>query len=161
MPIEATGYTMKQLLVDLREMPAQVRRGLKPALVRVCTPMVSDAKRNAGWSRRIPAAIKLSLTAKGVSIVVRVAKAPHARAYEGMAAGPKYYVGPPGHRSARNRPAYGNTFRHPLFGDTDVWVDQERRPFLMPAVRAHWHDVEPAIRKVVEDAARSHGARVT
>jgi len=133
---------MAQVVADLRAMPPEIRRKLRPRLLQVTRPMVNRAKANAGWSRRIPGAIGLSVTKNGVLIRVNVKKAPHARAYEGL--------------SGNNRSGY---FRHPVFGDEDVWVAQRERPFLLPAVQAYRDTVEPAIRGVVEDVARAHGFR--
>ncbi|MFO7164908.1 MAG: hypothetical protein DIU75_016385 [Mycolicibacterium hassiacum] len=135
-------YTMEHVLADLREMPAEIRRKLRPRLLQVTRPMVNRAKANAGWSRRIPGAIGLSVTKRGVLIRVNVTKAPHARPYEGI--------------SGNNR---GGFFRHPVFGNRDNWVAQRERPFLLPAVRAHAAEVRPAIMRVVEEVARSRGFR--
>lgn len=134
-------YTMRDVVNDLRQIPAKVRQQMRPTLVKAAEPMLRDAKRNASWSSRIPGAIRLAVTKKGVTIVVSASKAPHARAYEGIS-------------SDRT----GN-FRHPVHGHEDRWVTQRQRPFLMPAVNAHKDDVEPAIRQMVQDVAREHGFR--
>lgn len=139
--VTVAEYTMTDVVADLREIPAQVRRELTPALKRVAEPIVRDAKANADWSSRIPGAIRISVTKNGVLIVVNLKKAPHARAYEGMSSD-----------------RVGN-FRHPVYGNEEVWVSQRERPFLMPAVQKHIGEVQPAIEKVVEDALRARGFR--
>lgn len=135
------AYTISTVVADLRAMPPEIRRKLRPALRRCAEPMVREAKANASWSSRIPGAISLSVTKNGVKIRVSLSKAPHARAYEGMSSD-----------------RVGN-FRHPVFGDEDVWVSQRERPFLMPAVGHNQAAVDPAIRQVVESTAREHGFR--
>jgi len=123
--------------LDLKAMSTEVRREIRPALRKIARPMIKDAKDNADWSSRIPGAIRLSVLKRGVSIRVSRRKAPHARAYEGIAG--------------------RKTFRHPVFGDREHWVEQKTRPFLDPAVQAHAHKIRPAMVEIIEDAARRHG----
>jgi hypothetical protein len=121
----------------LRAMSRQVRSKTRPALKKAAEPMVAQARSNASWSTRIPGAIRLAVTARGVDIRVSSKKAPHARPYEGIG---------------------GNaTFRHPVMGNRDRWVSQDTRPFLMPAVRQHRRKVRAALIQVVQDAATAHG----
>lgn len=128
----------RQAIGGLRTMPADVRRKLRPALKQAAAPIVAEAKAKASWSTRIPGAIRVGVTKKGVEIRVRAKKAPHARAYEGLTAS-------------------GTIFRHPVFGDRDVWVAQRTRPFLLPAVRAHRDQVRKAVTDVVDQVAKEHG----
>lgn len=124
---------------DLRAMSAQVRKEVRPAIRRAAEPMVAQARANASWSSRIPGAIRLSTTKRGVDIRVNQKRAPHARPYEGIGG--------------------GGQFRHPVFGNRDRWVSQPTRPFLDPAVRQHRGKVREELIKVVDDAARRHGFR--
>lgn len=123
-------------VADLQAMPKEIRKQLRPALKQAADPIVSAARGNASWSTRIPAAISTRVLKRGVEIRVSQKKAPHARPYEGLS---------------------GMTFRHPVFGDRDVWVAQRARPFLLPAVRAHRDEVRKAVTDVVEQVARDHG----
>lgn len=130
---------LRQAAADLREMSTEVRRGIRPALKEVAEPMVAQARANASWSTRIPGAIRVSVLKRGVEIRVSRKKAPHARSYEGIG---------------------GNqSFKHPVFGDRGVWVQQGTRPFLDPAVKQHRKKIAPALMRVVEDAAKRHGYR--
>lgn len=124
---------------ELRGMSKEVRKETRPAIRKAAEPMVAAAKSNASWSSRIPGAIKLSNTRRGVTIRVNKAKAPHARPYEGITG--------------------GGQFRHPVHGHRSRWVSQATRPFLDPAVKAHRGKVREALVKVVDDAARRHGFR--
>jgi hypothetical protein len=124
---------------ELRGMSREIRREIRPAIRKAAEPMVAAARQNASWSRRIPKAIRLSNTRRGVSIRVNQKKAPHARPYEGITGADK--------------------FRHPVFGNRDKWVDQSTRPFLEPAVQAHRGKVRAELVKVVDDAAQRHGFR--
>lgn len=77
--------------------------------------------------------------AAGASVVVRAARAPHARPYE--------HLGSPG------------TFRHPAYGNRRVWVEQAARPFLFPAARATRERAVQQIDQAVERALQRTGWR--
>lgn len=129
---------LAQAAKELRAMSADVRKEIRPAIREAAQPIVAEARANASWSSRIPRAIRLSNTRRGISIRVNQTRAPHARPYEGIG---------------------GNgQFRHPVFG-RDRWVSQATRPFLDPAVAKHRGKVRAALVRVVEDAARRHGFR--
>jgi hypothetical protein len=66
---------------------------------------------------------------------VNTRKAPHARPYEGIT-------------------SRGSTFRHPVFGH-DVWVEQETRPFLFPAVEAKKDAAVDLVKQAVREAQAS------
>ena len=42
-------------------------------------------------------------------------------------------------------------FRHPVFGEPDVWVSQPTQPFFFPAVRAG----TPELQKRISEAVRA------
>ena len=136
---ESLSAQIRQASADLRAMSTEVRREVRPALQKAAEPMIRTARSNAAWSRRIPRAIKLSVLKRGVEIRVSKRIAPHARPLEGIRG---------------NR-----TFRHPFFGNREVWFDQKTRPFLTPAVRKHRREIVPLLAKVIEDAAKRHGYR--
>lgn len=124
---------------DLRAFAATVRREVRPAIQKAAEPIVADARRRASWSRRIPKAIRVSVAKRGVNIVVSSARAPHGRVFEGIRG--------------------NSSFRHPVFGHRDRWVEQATRPYLSPAVEAGRGKVRAELVSVVEDAARKHGYR--
>lgn len=129
----------RQAAADLRAMSTEVRRGLRPTLQQAARPIVAQARANASWSTRIPGAIRLSVLKRGVEIRVSRKKAPHARPYEGITG--------------------KSSFRHPLFGNREVWVEQHTRPFLEPAVKAHGAQVTEKVTRLIDKVARQHGYR--
>lgn len=102
---------LKKLAAELRANSPSMLKELQVGLRGAGTQVAVEARLISGfWSSRIPGSIRL--ISVGLNTVVRAggASAPHAKYYEGPA-----------------------PFRHPVFGH-DVWVSQQARPFLMPAV---------------------------
>lgn len=106
----------------------------------VAVRITTVARENASWSRRIPGAIKPSVTAKGVGVRVVKKIAPHGGLYE---------RGGSGDRSG--------SFRHPVFGNRDVWVTSPTRPFLRPAVEANRDEAMAAMLRAIENAKTKVG----
>lgn len=127
---------LHQAADDLRKMSTEVRRELRPTLKRGAQPILKQAKANASWSKRIPGAIRLSVLKRGVAVRVSAKKAPHARPLEGMTG---------------NR-----TFRHPFFGNREIWYEQETRPFLQPAAAAHGREVTEMVTQMIDRAASNN-----
>lgn len=138
-PSEAIGRLVK----ELGKFPPELRKAMRPALKAAAEPIVADAKARASWSTRIPRAISLGVRFgrrdPGVSIRVRRGVAPHGRAHEGIT---------------------GNaTFRHPVFGHRDRWVDQGTRSYLAPAAEAGMDGALAATVETVDQVARDLGFR--
>lgn len=135
------SYQFSQLARDLYRMPPATRRRLRRSFEQAGQSALSDAKSRASWSHRIPAAIsgksELSVDRIGYTLRATVAKAPHARPYEGM--------------------GQGGSFRHPVFGHRDRWVTAATRPYLWPAVRGRVNDITAAANDAFEAAARECG----
>jgi hypothetical protein len=112
------SVALRLLVQELGQMPAVIRTGLRVGFRKAGQGVLADARSNASWSSRIPGAMSLRTSTKansaGVFIRVDARKAPHARPYEGV--------------TGRN-----DSFRHPVFGNREVWVAQRTRPFLFPA----------------------------
>lgn len=130
---------------DLYRMGPAQRRRLRTEFNRIGQAMLSDARSRAGWSTRIPASLEarpitdMTRGRVGVELRARLSKAPHARAFEGLG-----QVG---------------SFRHPVYGNRENWVDQKTRPYLWPAVRGRSRDAERAAQNVYEQVARECGFR--
>lgn len=130
---------------DLNRMGSATRRHLRTEFGRVGQAMLSDARSRAGWSTQIPAALEgrpivdMTRGRIGYEIRARLSRAPHARAYEGL--------------------GQGGSFRHPVYGNREVWVEQKTRPYLWPAVRGRARDAERAAQQVYEQVARECGFR--
>lgn len=125
-------------LRDLKLLAPVTRRQLVKEFKALLGPLQAEARRNASWSTRIPKAIGKTVSARRIGLVARVANAPHARPFEGIS---------------------GPTFRHPVFGNRQVWVTQAARPFLKPAVESKRDEFMEAAGDAVEGAARATGWR--
>ncbi|WP_433415032.1 HK97 gp10 family phage protein [Microtetraspora malaysiensis] len=134
---------IQKLVADLKRVPIELRRELRPAVRAAAQRVLDDAKDRASWSSRIPGAMRISVRFSGrmagASVVVSAAKAPHGRPYE--------HLGDPG------------SFRHPVFGHRDRWVSQQARPFLFPAARANRDRVAEEIDHAVEQSLLRTGWR--
>lgn len=119
-------------------LPESLRKEIRPQLRAGAQHIVTDMKQRASYSRRIPRAIRMTIAfggkRTGVNIRVSAKQAPHARVLE---------QGNDGRRSTH--------FRHPVFGNRDVWVSQPRRPFFFPAIAAG----RKQVRKNISDAVRA------
>lgn len=140
---EDPSEAIRVLQKDLGKIEPELRKKLRPALKAAAAPIVADAKVRASYSARIPRAISLSIRfAKrdpGVSMRVRRAVAPHGRTLEGI---------------------QGNaTFRHPVHGHRDRWVNQQTRPYLAPAAEAGMDGALAATVAAVDEVAREQGFR--
>lgn len=132
-----------ELVADLGKVPPSLSKVLRPKLKQAAEPIKRNAQSRASWSTRIPGAIRIktSLAGRNAGIALRVdaAKAPHGRAYENL-----------GDRG---------TFRHPVFGNRSVWVEQQARPYLFPAVQKGRPEVVKAAGEAVDVVSRLHGFR--
>jgi hypothetical protein len=130
------------LAARLGDVPAELVSTVRPMLQAIGWSTARAARGNASWSTRIPRAIgvRTSLSGRrlGVFVTVSGARAPHARAYEGI--------------TARR-----DSFSHPLFGDRDVWVEQPTRPFLAPAAEANREAATAAAERAITAALRGAG----
>lgn len=132
---------IERLIKDMGRVPDDLRKKLRPKLREAGKVVANDAKLRASWSKRIPRAVSVrtsfTKTRPGVSVVVNKNKAPHARPYEhGGRAG---------------------SFRHPVFGDREVWVSQRARPFLAPALEAKGDAAGRLIAEAVDETTRDAG----
>jgi hypothetical protein len=132
-----------KLVNDLRKIGDGVGRNLGKEFKKAAGPVAAQARSNASWSTRIPNAITVGVSSSrrypGAQIKVSKDKAPHARLYEW--------------------PGHGGSFRHPVYGNREVWVSQQGRPFIRPAVRAKGGEFIKACDRAVDETARAHGFR--
>lgn len=121
----------------MADVPDDVRRGLTRRLRVIGQRTVQVAAMKASWSSRIPASLRLRVSFKaknpGLVISADADAAPHARPHEGLL-------------------SLTGTFRHPVFGNTDVWVSQPTRPFLWPSVLDTNDDVGRAADEAIDEA---------
>lgn len=128
--VDTAEFTI--LVRELALVPSKLRPAIRRAVKTAAAGFVADVKQDASWSTRIPAAVRTSTSFSkarpGVRVAVDSKKAPHARPFEGMA---------PGGNATK--------FRHPVFGNREVWVDQATRPFFRPNIDKHRDKVLDAI----------------
>lgn len=137
--------SFKRLQRDMKALGPAVKKEFNNEMRGLLGKMIITAKGNASWSTRIPSAIKPTVTGTRVGIKVGKKKAPHARAFEGFGA-----------TGARK-----GFFRHPVFDQVGfgrrTFVDQERRPFLVPAMERHQEEFFRKAGKAVLRGARTVG----
>jgi hypothetical protein len=141
--VDSTSDDVRKLINDLRKIGDGVGRNLGKEFKKAAGPVAAQAKANASWSSRIPGAITVGVSSSrrfpGAQIKVSKDKAPHARLFE--------------------FPGRGGSFRHPVYGNREVWVSQEGRPFIRPAVRAKGSGFAEAADRAVDAAAKANGFR--
>lgn len=133
---------MRRLIDDMGKIPKDLKVKLRPGLRDVGQIVRDQARVNAAWSRRIPAATRVSVgftkRNPGVAVQVNKNRAPHARPFE--------HGGMPGE------------FRHPVFGHRDrPWEPQRARPFLAKALEEKAPEAERKIAEVFDKVSRDAG----
>lgn len=139
--LKSGNEQLRDFVRDMGKLPDEIRREIRPVLRRSAQGPLQDARRNASWSSRIPGATRISVgfskRTPGVALVVNRHKAPHARPYE-------------------NQGKQG-TFRSPVFGNRDKWVDHQARPFLYKAAEPWMDDIDAEVGGVVDKVTREMG----
>lgn len=132
---------MHDLYVALKGVEGNLRVSLRRRLVASVRPVVSEVKTAASFSTRIPKSVKtrVSFAAKHAQVKIYADRriAPEAAPLEhGGRAG---------------------TFRHPVFGDRNVWSNQPAHPTFYPTINAHRDQISAEIAKVLDDVATEAG----
>lgn len=132
-----------KLAYALGVIPAEIKVELRDKVREAANLIADRARQNASYSTRIPGAIYvrtgLSSTA-AATVGVSATKAPEAKVMEVGNTGPG-----------------ATTFRHPVFGNTDVWVNEQTRPFLYPALKEKSAEATALIAAAVREVAARHG----
>lgn len=138
--IEIDTSSFTKFAKDLKRASPELAKSLRKNLKLAGEVVAADARRRSSWSSRIPQAIKVGANRNLIRVYVLKSKAPEAKPLE--------HGGQQG------------TFRHPVFGNREVWVSQPARPFLGPAAEAGRPAALLAAKKAVDDAleeVHSHG----
>lgn len=121
--LQADG--LAQLQRDLKNASKDALRLFRAAMRKGGDIVAAEARnRISGTSSRIADSIKVSATNKGVAVRAGGGDAPHAAALENL--------------------GKTGTFRHPVFGNREVWVEQQAHPYLGPAAEGKMDDVADA-----------------
>jgi HK97 gp10 family phage protein len=143
--VDETSEDVLALINSLRKIGDGVGRNLGKEFKKAAGPVADQARANASWSSRIPAAMSVGVSSSrrypGAQIKVDKDRAPHARLYEWGS----------GRRAT--------SFRHPVYGNRENWVEQSTRPFIRPAIRAKGEEFIKACDRVVDETARANGFR--
>jgi hypothetical protein len=129
---------LKDIGKRLRAADPALAKQLRIRLHGVGDIVAAEAEARSHWSTRIPESIKVRVSGFSVKIVANATgKAPDAAPFE-------------------NKGVAGS-FRHPVFGNADVWVAQQARPFMAPALEAKADEVEVVATDVINDTLREVG----
>lgn len=131
----------------LRKADAVLNRELRSSLRAAGFIVAERAKILAGaHSKKIADTIKVRTAGAGVEVRAGSADVPTAVLYE---------LGNQQRRSRIGVAQEGGTFRHPVFGNRDVWVDQPRYPFLAPAAALSAAEVDREVGRAMDLVART------
>lgn len=144
MSVPVLEFSGSQAVLRLRrnmlKVPQEARTAIRKPLREAGQQVLADARGNASWSSRIGGAMRIrtsfSSRRPGVFIQVDRNKAPHARPFEGIVQW---------------------SFRHPVFGNREVWVEQASRPYLVPALDENEGEAVALIASTVEDVLAKLG----
>lgn len=135
--VTVDGY--REVLTALRKFAPEARKEFAKEMRGAAQPVLADARRNFAWSTRIPKALSLSVTQKGVGIRISRKKAPHGSIYE---------------RGTKGNPGL---VRHPLFGNRDQWYSTPIRPGIKPALDQNRKRIVVATDTALRRAAKKAG----
>ncbi len=128
---------LKKLARDLEETTPGISKELTTSIREGAAVTAVAAKALSSWSSRIPGSIRVLGSNQRVVVRAGGKNAPHAGPYENH--------GTPG------------DFRHPVFGNRDVWVSQRARPFLTPALQVTAPILEKRVEIGVAKVFAEHG----
>jgi hypothetical protein len=136
---------LRQLYVDLKGVEGNLRVELRKGVKAAAEPIASAVRSAASWSSRIPGAVRVKPSfgarSTGVTITVDGGRAPEARVLE--------------------HGGRGGNFRHPVYGNREVWVSQRAQPFFFTTVSSGSavDSAEKAILAAMDAIARKAGFR--
>lgn len=128
---------LKTLAKDLRRIAPDLARDLRTGLKRAAEPVRLDAARRA-WagSSKIPPTVRI--TTSGTTVKVKAGSAE-------LAIAGLFELGNKGNKVS---PA---SFRHPVFGNREVWRPQKTHPYLAQALAARQGQFVEGFMRIVSD----------
>lgn len=140
--IQVQAPDLHALYTALKGIEGNLRVELRRGISGAAKPVADRVKANAGWSSRIPGAVKTktSFSAKsaGVTVYVDADKAPEARPLEhgGQAGMFRHPVFADQSRETRSEWTWVNQKAHPFFGSASVTEDSKVTAGIMAIVAA-------------------------
>lgn len=128
-----TNFT--QVVKKLREFDKAIAKQTNQKLRAVAVEAVGLAQARAAWSKQIPPLIKPTVTQRGAGI--RVAAKPT----------------PIGVLNERNK----GEWRHPVFGNTAVWVTQKTHSSVRPVIEEESSRLKTVSEEIIAAAKREAG----
>lgn len=125
----------KQVAKQIRAFDVDLAKKTTKELRALSITAVGAARQEASWSRQIPSLIKPTVTQAGAGI--RVAAKPT----------------PVGVLNERKR----GEWRHPVFGNKDVWVTQRARASVRPVLEKIGPQLKEAGERAIGEAKREAG----
>jgi hypothetical protein len=108
--------------------------------------VVADEAKRRAYSEKIAETIRVLASGVNVQVAAGRAKVPEAALLE---------LGNTGSRKSSRAGSSPSSFRHPVFGHKDRWVDQPTHPFLQPALESKVVEVELLITHVLDEAVKT------
>jgi len=138
---------LHDLARDLRKLEGTTAREFRRGLREVGEVVAVEARSEAGgFSSKIADTIKVRVAGATVEVRAGSPDVPEAVLLE---------LGNVGNR--RSGHSRQGTFRHPVFGNTEVWVEQPMHPYLKPAAEKSLPVAERRLGSVVDTALRQAG----
>jgi hypothetical protein len=121
--------------------------------LRVAGELIADDARAIAstHSQKIPPTIKVRVSKTRISVVA---------GGQGVPTGGLFELGNKG-RGKSQVAARGGKFRHPVFGNRSVWVNQDMHPYLLPAAKMNERKIEHLEGEAVAEAFRESGFKVS
>lgn len=143
--VRADLSAYKQLAKDMRAAKDPLVKTLRVRLRAAGEIVAKDARSRAeGFSETIPPSIKVRTSGVTVSVVAGGNGVPLAGLFE------------LGNKKASKT---ATTFRHPVYGNREVWRDQSMHPYLWPALQAHESEFEAAATEALDSVSKEFLAK--
>lgn len=134
--VDTTDF--RRFATDLRKANPVLNRQMR-ARLRAAGNIVADEARRMADSAKVEATIRVSVSGSSVAILA------------GRPGRPLPGLRELGNQGATTAEPY---FKHPVFGNREVWVKQPTHPFLAPALAAKGAEAAEAIFEALTDAVR-------
>jgi len=139
--VKVQPAALAQLYADAKAAPGVIQRELRRGVVKAADPIRLAVIASATFSSRIPQAVKAKARFS--------ASEAHVRVYVDAKMAPE--------AAPINNRGRGGNFRHPVYGNRDVWVNQKAIPFFDAGVRAGEAEADRAMLECMDRTAAALG----